>query len=333
MFDDLIVAYLFLGGAGGGACFVLGILGLMADGDNVKRALLARFRNGSGRLYGRFFCASLVSALGVLLVGALCLLADAGRPDRILLLLAAPPSSYLVVGSWALLACSGLALWITLVWCGAVSMRFIQFKALHVLLAIAGFATALYTGLFLASMSSVPLWDSLWLAVMLALSGLSCGLALTLLTVLASGASYAFSRVIRRLVCIDTLVIAMETCAVILWLASVWPSVLVAGEKVAATDVAAIASVKSLCVGEWAPLFWLGVAVVGLAIPAFLEIAVAKKLLWNCSRPFSDCAPVFAVASSQNLVAGAAYCVLAGGACLRYLVVFAAVSPAASFPL
>ena len=46
MFGELIVAYLFLGGTGAGACAVLAALGLLADRDDVARGMRERFRDG-----------------------------------------------------------------------------------------------------------------------------------------------------------------------------------------------------------------------------------------------------------------------------------------------
>ena len=70
MFSELVVAYLFLGGAGAGACAVLAILGLLADGDDVRRCATLRFRDGRGRFYGGFFGGTLVGAAAVLGLGA-----------------------------------------------------------------------------------------------------------------------------------------------------------------------------------------------------------------------------------------------------------------------
>ena len=50
MFGELIVAYLFLGGTGAGACAVAAVLGLLADGADVCQGLAARLDRKSTRL-------------------------------------------------------------------------------------------------------------------------------------------------------------------------------------------------------------------------------------------------------------------------------------------
>ena len=54
MFGELIVAYLFLGGTGAGACAVAAVLGLLADGADVRQGLAARFRDGGNGRPGAY---------------------------------------------------------------------------------------------------------------------------------------------------------------------------------------------------------------------------------------------------------------------------------------
>lgn len=332
MFGELIAAYLFLGGTGGGACVVMGVLGLLADGADVRRGLSARFRDGRGRLYARFFGAALVAALVSLGLGVACLMADVGRPDRVALLLASPPSTYLTFGAWALLVCGLLALAALLVWRGVIPARPWALRVLHGLLAAAGFVTVLYTGLLLSSMVSVPLWNSPWLAAVFALSGVSCGVALVLLATIVANALEAFSLVARRLVRADTALLAAEAVAVALWIASVWLPAAHAGDAATATDVAALQSVGEMCAGRWAPWLWLGVGLAGLALPAVLEIIMARRPRVGLMRPCRGSASEALAAPSPGFLLAAALLVLVGGACLRYLVIFAGVMPAPIYP-
>lgn len=327
MFGDLIAAYLFLGGTGGGACVVVGVLGLLVDGDDARRAARTRFRDGRGRLYGRLFGASLVAALGALGLGTLCLLADVGRPDRVHLLISSSPSTYLVIGAWALIACSAFALGALLVWRGVLAVGPRPLRLLHGLLTLAGVVTVVYTGLLLASMAAVPLWNSPWLVAVFALSGLSCGLALVLVAALVTNALAVFSTVARRLVRADTLVMAGEALVVALWLASVWWPAAQAGDGATATDQAALVSVLALTEGVLAPWLWLGLGAVGLALPAVLEaLALRAPRLPSGFGSFGRAAALSA-APSAGLLLAASLCVLVGGACLRFLVIAAATVP------
>lgn len=90
MFNNLIVAYLFLGGMGAGSCCMLNVLGFATE-----RAGIA-----SRRLFGFGF----LIASAVCTVGAFCLLADMRRPDEILILLTEPTLSVVSVGAYTLAA-------------------------------------------------------------------------------------------------------------------------------------------------------------------------------------------------------------------------------------
>lgn len=102
MLSDLVVAYLFFGGAGAGACFVASLLSLRSPRGAVRNVEFAPY-------YGRFYVATYSCAAACLLVGAVCLSFDLGRFDALVVLLFSPRISYIAVGSFAVLACFALA--------------------------------------------------------------------------------------------------------------------------------------------------------------------------------------------------------------------------------
>lgn len=329
MFSELVIAYLFLGGTGGGACVVVGALGLLADSADVRASLPCRFRDEKGRIYGRFFGWALTGALGALGLGILCLLADLGRPDRLLLVLALNPATYLGVGAWALGLCALLALMAVLVWRGVLPVSPLLFRALHGALGLAGLVTVLYTGLLLSDMPSVPLWDTPWLVAVFALSGISCGIALVVASAVAGGSLSVFATAARRLLRLDSAVILLEVVALGSWLWAVG-ALAAASAEVTATGAAAQTSLAALLSGDNALWFWLGLGVVGLAVPLVLE-----ALLLRASRP-RLAASGGSRAKPRTLPAASALtvsiCVLAGGAALRYVVVAAAALPVPVYP-
>ena len=91
MFSELVVAYLFLGGTGAGALLIAAVLMLLADERAVSRGVVVRFRDNGSAAYRRLFVPILVASLVVLVLGVLCLAADVGRLDRILLLAVSSP--------------------------------------------------------------------------------------------------------------------------------------------------------------------------------------------------------------------------------------------------
>ena len=216
VFSELVVAYLFLGGTGAGALLIAAVLMLLADERAVSRGVVVRFRDNGSAAYRRLFVPILVASLVVLVLGALCLAADVGRLDRILLLAVSSPSNYLVVGFWALLLCGTLAAAMLLVWLGVPSVSLPLFRALAVLLAAVSFVAVIYTGLLLSGMPSVPLWFGPWLPGLFAISALSCGVALVGMVAVFSGMATVFGRTMRQVVRADMVLLALEAVVVAL---------------------------------------------------------------------------------------------------------------------
>lgn len=277
MFSELVVAYLFLGGTGAGALLIAAVLMLLADERAVSRGVVVRFRDNGSAAYRRLFVPILVASLVVLVLGALCLAADVGRLDRILLLAVSSPSNYLVVGFWALLLCGTLAAAMLLVWLGVPSVSLPLFRALAVLLAAVSFVAVIYTGLLLSGMPSVPLWFGPWLPGLFAISALSCGVALVSMVAVFSGMATVFGRTMRQVVRADMVLLALEAVVVALWLGAAW---LEHGGSASSgatpTDAAALASVASVLNGACSLPFWGGLVLVGLVAPFAIEAVLAR---------------------------------------------------------
>ena len=152
MFDSLVIGYLFLGGAGGGALVVLGAF----EG---ARTLGLRRPELPDELFARAWPVCAVA----LATGIVCIAADLGRPDRLLGLVASPRPTPLAVGAYALVAgllCaaafSALALFD-----GAASRvpRGVRLALAAASLA-AGGVTAAYTGVLLQGLASVLFWQT-----------------------------------------------------------------------------------------------------------------------------------------------------------------------------
>ena len=79
MLSGLVVAYLFFGGAGAGACFVASCLALASPRDSVHSP-------GSAPYYGRLYASALSCSCACLFVGLLCLALDLGSLDTLLAL-------------------------------------------------------------------------------------------------------------------------------------------------------------------------------------------------------------------------------------------------------
>ena len=118
LFSELAVAYLFFGGAGAGTCAVMGVLecanlgryGTRATYRTTKKSQprLIRWVRSNLRVPHELLSRGWVLCLVLLAVGSLCLMADAGRPERVLSLWLAPRFTVVTVGAWALWRLSSL---------------------------------------------------------------------------------------------------------------------------------------------------------------------------------------------------------------------------------
>lgn len=321
MFSELIVAYLFLGGAGAGCCLVASLLALLADADALAVAFAGRMRTATAAPWRRFFTALYLASAAALLLGVICLVADLGRPDRLLIVLLQPAPTYIAFGAWAIIACMAAAVCCCLIWIGATPVGRRLMMACAIIAAIASVAVIVYTGLMLSDMRAVPLWNIPWLVVLFALSALSCGIALVLLAAFASRSLSTFATTLARLAKADAVIIAGEVLVGAVCMVSVW---MAAGGPVGPTDStgqAAFASLEALLAGPLAGAFWVGFALVGLAVPLVQDIAIGRSV--------RAAVPANRLTARALLMLGTASCVLVGGFLLRLLVVQAAVHPAA----
>lgn len=272
MFDELIVWYLFLGGGGSG----MSVLLCLAD--------LLRLCGIDRKGLTRGFSAAAVA----LLAGALCLLADLGRPERFYYVFVFPTASLLTAGS-AVLACTLLGCGV-LAAVGAFNLAFVPrwlIRACEVVTAAAGLATALYTGALLAQINAVAYWNPV-LPVLFAASAISVGAAgvFACCSPLGPG-SEGLCRMFVRL---DSAAVACEALAFALW------------AIVAARSVGAGVFADAVLFGPQAPALWLGFVGCGVAVPIAAGIAQ-----WY--------------AANSRLALAAAGLVAVGGFSLRYCIV------------
>ncbi len=218
-------------------------------------------------------------------LGIVCLLADLGNAERVILLLLHPTASYLAVGSWALAACLALAAALGFAWLGIGTWNVALVRILQVTTALVAAVVMVYTGLLLQSLGAVPLWSTPWLPALFAASSLSCGIACALALAQLTGVASAFDAVLGRLAAVDAAVIVIEAIvvAVFVYAASLAVAVFVYAASLAGaplsngTELAAAQSVRELVAGANAQLFWGGFVALGLAVPLVLDGVLAKR--------------------------------------------------------
>ncbi|QOS69024.1 polysulfide reductase NrfD [Eggerthella guodeyinii] len=263
MFNALTIGYLFLGGTGAGALAVLCVL-------ECARALRWRALAMPEEFFARGWPVCAVT----LATGILCLLADLGRPDRLLHLLTSPEPSAMAVGSFALAAALVLA---------AAFSAFALFDTVRlprvavVCLAAAGVAaagaTAAYTGVLLESLASVLLWRTPFVPALFVLSSASCGIAVAFLAASFVETRHPYRGPLVWLARVDGGIVLVEAGCLAVFLLLAF-----AGEGT-------VAAARALVLGELAPVFWGVLAVCGLAVPLVLEHFLTHgnsrtQLLW-----------------------------------------------------
>lgn len=166
---------------------------------------------------------------------------------------------------------------------------------------------AVYTGVLLGVVDTFPLWNLAVLPVLFFVSAVSTGIATAALVARAVGEPPATLEPFQKLRAWLSPVELAVVCVLLIATFGAGP--------------VGTASVYALTTGGFAPAFWLGFVVVGLAVPFFLESGmVRRRVRATAGGPPLDggvgALPVTAIVGDV--------CVLVGGLLLRYLVIAAA---------
>ena len=173
-----------------------------------------------------------------------------------------------------------------------------------------GIATAVYTGILLGAMPARPFWNSPIVALLFLVSALSTGIAVILLARAIMHRNTGDETLERQfedsgylLSASDTLLIGFELMVIFLFI--MFAHLTVGDVKVAVSVI--------LFGGSLASMFWVWVVLVGLLIPALVELVyVVPRLLYRRS---------YAAPRGIEIVVPVA--VLIGGFMLRYVIVVA----------
>ena len=328
IWNELIAAYLFLAGMGAGA-FVLGALAGQA-----KTPAPAMKRIG-------FIVGPVAVAVGTLL---LVFDAHAGltNPGRFFLLIANLNS----VMAWGVIILS-LFIVVTAIDAVLLLVKKSTPRALDIAGVVLAVCVATYTGVLLGDASvAFPLWHPVVLPVLFVVSATSTGFAAVLLLthLAAPGEAHALPFLEKT----GKILPVVEAVLVVALLA-------VVSATSGSGAGAAKASVANLLSGSYAVAFWLGFAIIGLAMPFALEMMRGKqaKAAANAETPTvtaveaatpataaeastpatAETAAVTAAIASSEQAAGSGKTlaivgeagVLVGGFMLRYLIIMAAI--------
>lgn len=319
MLSDLSIAYLFFGGSGAGCALVYSIVAIRSESALLSQVMHERFRGRIGRIWSRFIAMGLAVAMLSIFLGAVCLLVDLGQPLRLFALLFSSSPSLIAFGSWAILLCLLFCMLGMLLWLGIIPARPAFLKTTMGILALLCLAVMIYTGLLLADIPAVPLWDSAWLVALFFLSSLSCGIALANVSAIISRSSSDFRSVIRRFDIVDIIAIILELVSLVALICGIGIDPSESSNDPTQTALAAFSSHNMLVSGNLAGLFWIGVVGIGLLAPLILN-AITLYVSSESTYPATQISKMYIILASSLTV-------LCGGAVLRYVFAIAAFHP------
>jgi formate-dependent nitrite reductase membrane component NrfD len=239
----LIASYLFLAGLGAGAYFTGVVAGFLGE-DWVE-----------------------VSKIGVALgwpcvfVGTIFLIADLGTPANFWRAFMRPGTSWvsrgtIIISIFMVLSFLHLIFWI---WpFGVLEDTAPILDVLGVIGAVFAVGTMIYTGLLLGANRPIAFWSTALVPVLFLLSALSTGMMAVMFVSTIGGGDH--SDPVSNLARVDIVLLVIEIVVVVMYLQ--------ATHRVPESRESA----RLLLSGSVAPLFWVGVAACGLAVPLVLEL-------------------------------------------------------------
>lgn len=276
VWGPLIAGYLFLAGASAGAFATSAYLD---------------YKHPST---GKISFAGRIIALVALCIGLIMLMVDASaglaNPGRFFLLFS-NPASVMTIGVYII--CLFMIVLIAQIVMDVMKRK--KPAALGIIGSVLALCLAAYTGFLLGAAAPYPLWSNAALPILFVVSGASAGLAAVLIAglVINSKAVAGMKELTRAGVALPIVEIFVLFCMLF---------IVNAGSPEGATSVAMMLQ------GEYAPMFWLGIVIVGLLMPLALEAYSMKA---------DSHGPVLGYIANGG--------VLIGGFCLRYVVIMAAV--------
>ena len=268
-----VVIDLFMGGGGAGLLALSGLLCLI----------------GKDRYRQEAACGAWIG-FGCIVVGLLCLLADVGQPLRAMLL---PVSfshftSWMAFGAWFMFAAlvasfvlaasttDRVAALVQRAWPGFARARRGFACAASVFGIAAGFMVNVYTGFLISSGTGVPFWSTLLLPAGFCASAFYLASAAMVALMSAFDAPGERTGAAQRVLGAVCLVCGVAFGGLVAWHLSLAVSGgLANGSTLSSAGAAEAArtSAGALLQGDLSPLFWGGLAAVGLAVPLALAAA------------------------------------------------------------
>jgi polysulfide reductase chain C len=237
--------------------------------------ILVAFALFFGGIAGGLYLAALYfdSMLGMFIAWLLAMvtgmtdMAHLSKPLRFWRMFLKPGSSWISRGFifiWLFLGCAAIQLALSQWAPGTAETVF------KVLAGIMAFGVAIYSGFVVGFVGAIKLWNSAIIPVLFVIAGFSGGLAILLLASLGDAAESISVAEITRLALIGYAVFA----AIYLWVSTY--------ESEAARD-----SVMRVLKGGIAPVFWIGVVLLGIVIPIIILYATTASAAFAIAAVFA----------------------------------------------
>lgn len=286
MVSSFIAWYLFLAGMGAGAFFVSAVVDLTLRTKISSRLEALSSITDGGMLLGP----------AAVVLGSVFLICDLGAPERAFQVFFTPSTSILTIGSWCIalfLVTSILALLTS----GIPDVPFVRITEVVVqcIACVAAVGIMVYSGIYLSIFATIPFLNNAFVPLIFVASALCTGVGLLLIYGFAISGEESIVMGLRSCVRLDTILLSTEIVLLTVLLLYEWFS-----------EQSTQASVLMLITGNLAPLFWLGVVIVGLLVPLFCDL-------------------YFRTHSYSFTYAIGAGCSIMGGLCLRYTLLLATV--------
>jgi formate-dependent nitrite reductase membrane component NrfD len=278
------------------------------EGHGVLIALAFFLGGISGGLYlASLFFDSMLGMFIAWLVALLMGMVDMGhlsKPLRFWRMLLKPRTSWISRGFiviWLFIGCAVIQLALSYWLPGAAETVF------KVLAGILAFGVAIYSGFVVSFVGGIKLWNSAMVPILFVVAGLTGGLALLLAILMATyaGGDDLIPIMYNAIMMLGMLVIYAIFVAVYLWVATYGSD--------AARD-----SVMRMLRGSIAPVFWIGVALLGIIIPVALLIVAAIVL--QVSAPILITTAATTLQPLVPVLITAIVCTIIGGVALRYVI-------------
>lgn len=252
----LIAAYLFLAGMGGGA-YVTGVVA-----DYLGEGWMTLSKVG---VFLGFPCVA---------IGCVFLLADLGSPMNFWRAASKPGTSWIARGTIVITIFMILGVIHTAFWVWPFNSLAENEGARHVigiLGLVFAFGTMIYTGILLGAARPIAFWSTAMVPLLFLVSALSTGImAVILIGSMFVGENAAAATAIHTLARVDLVLIILEIFVLSFYLQGT--------HRVPESR----ASAEIVLLGEVAPVFWFGVAVLGLLAPLVFDLMNATILASIC---------------------------------------------------